>query len=89
MPRYWAGPVLEDAEVAVEDYVCRTCRKSIDERQPFFPFCSERCRLVDLGGWLSDRYRVSRSLSPSDKAASPLTAGEAEEDVSSGDAHDD
>jgi endogenous inhibitor of DNA gyrase (YacG/DUF329 family) len=22
------------------------------------PFCSERCRLVDLGGWASERYRV-------------------------------
>jgi len=23
------------------------------------PFCSERCRLIDLGAWASDRYRVA------------------------------
>jgi len=22
------------------------------------PFCSERCRMVDLGGWASERYRI-------------------------------
>lgn len=25
---------------------------------PFFPFCSKRCRLLDLGAWLDERYRV-------------------------------
>jgi endogenous inhibitor of DNA gyrase (YacG/DUF329 family) len=25
---------------------------------PFRPFCSERCRLVDLGGWASESYRI-------------------------------
>ncbi len=25
---------------------------------PQFPFCSERCRLVDLGRWLGERYRI-------------------------------
>ena len=31
------------------------------ERQgnPTFPFCSPRCKLVDLGKWLSEDYRVS------------------------------
>jgi uncharacterized protein len=24
----------------------------------FKPFCSERCKLIDLGGWASERYRV-------------------------------
>ena len=26
---------------------------------PAFPFCSERCRLVDLGRWLGERYRIT------------------------------
>ncbi len=26
--------------------------------RPPFPFCSERCRLIDLGRWLGERYRV-------------------------------
>lgn len=25
---------------------------------PQFPFCSPRCRLIDLGRWLSDEYRL-------------------------------
>jgi hypothetical protein len=26
---------------------------------PHRPFCSERCRMVDLGNWASERYRVA------------------------------
>jgi len=26
---------------------------------PHFPFCSERCRLIDLGRWLKEEYRVA------------------------------
>jgi len=25
---------------------------------PFRPFCSERCKLIDLGDWAMERYRV-------------------------------
>jgi endogenous inhibitor of DNA gyrase (YacG/DUF329 family) len=25
----------------------------------YFPFCSERCRLVDLGAWLDGNYRIA------------------------------
>jgi endogenous inhibitor of DNA gyrase (YacG/DUF329 family) len=38
---------------------CPTCSASVPwENNPSRPFCSERCRLVDLGGWLAERYRV-------------------------------
>jgi uncharacterized protein len=40
---------------------------------PFRPFCSERCQLLDLGNWLSGRYRISTPLGDSE------TAGEGEE----------
>jgi endogenous inhibitor of DNA gyrase (YacG/DUF329 family) len=26
---------------------------------PQFPFCSERCQLIDLGRWLGERYRIA------------------------------
>jgi len=29
---------------------------------PEFPFCSERCRLLDLGNWASEKYVVSEPL---------------------------
>lgn len=39
---------------------CPICSKHV-ERPPangFFPFCSKRCRLVDLGAWLGGDYRL-------------------------------
>ncbi|GIW41520.1 MAG: DNA gyrase inhibitor YacG [Candidatus Binatia bacterium] len=38
---------------------CPICSKPVAwEGNPFRPFCSERCRLVDLGAWLGERYRI-------------------------------
>lgn len=31
---------------------------------PYFPFCSKRCRLVDLGAWLDGDYRVPVESQP-------------------------
>jgi endogenous inhibitor of DNA gyrase (YacG/DUF329 family) len=31
---------------------------SVRERWPDFPFCSERCRLIDLGVWFDEGYRI-------------------------------
>jgi endogenous inhibitor of DNA gyrase (YacG/DUF329 family) len=28
------------------------------------PFCSERCKLIDLGAWASERYRISTNEPP-------------------------
>ncbi len=39
---------------------CPICKKPTDsETHPDFPFCSERCRLLDLGNWAAERYVVS------------------------------
>lgn len=40
---------------------CPICKKPLPEpstEQPFFPFCSERCKLVDLGRWLDGKYQI-------------------------------
>jgi endogenous inhibitor of DNA gyrase (YacG/DUF329 family) len=39
---------------------CPICRKAAQARatNPSSPFCSERCRLVDLGKWLNEDYAV-------------------------------
>jgi endogenous inhibitor of DNA gyrase (YacG/DUF329 family) len=38
---------------------CPTCRKPAPwENNPHRPFCSERCRLIDLGAWTQERYRI-------------------------------
>ncbi|MYC26538.1 MAG: DNA gyrase inhibitor YacG [Nitrospira sp. SB0662_bin_26] len=38
--------------------LCPGCRSLTSEDSAFYPFCSERCRLVDLGAWLNADYRV-------------------------------
>ena len=38
---------------------CPTCKKNVRKKEnPSYPFCSERCRLVDLGAWLDEKFRV-------------------------------
>jgi uncharacterized protein len=41
---------------------CPTCKKPAPETNPEFPFCSERCRLIDLGKWASGAYVISSPL---------------------------
>lgn len=41
---------------------CPTCSKAFEvdriDDLPSFPFCSERCRLVDLGRWIDESHRI-------------------------------
>jgi endogenous inhibitor of DNA gyrase (YacG/DUF329 family) len=41
-------------------YSCPMCKKEITwDGNPFRPFCSERCRLMDLGKWASEEYHIA------------------------------
>lgn len=37
---------------------CPICKKEVTKDEPELPFCSERCRLIDLGNWSSEKYRI-------------------------------
>ena len=51
---------------------CPTCREITNwEGNPSRPFCSKRCRTVDLGAWLDERYRIP---------GEPLPLSEADDD---------
>lgn len=39
---------------------CVICKTPIERDAEFFPFCSKRCKLVDLGKWLGGEYKISR-----------------------------
>ncbi len=41
---------------------CPTCGKVHvwDSNNRFRPFCSERCKLIDLGKWANEEYRVEQ-----------------------------
>jgi uncharacterized protein len=40
---------------------CPTCKKMViwNDDFPFRPFCSERCKLIDLGEWASENHRIA------------------------------
>ena len=39
---------------------CPKCGKECEwENNEWKPFCSERCKMVDLGAWVSESYRIS------------------------------
>lgn len=38
---------------------CPTCRTLVLRDNANFPFCSDRCRLIDLGKWASGGYVIS------------------------------
>ena len=37
---------------------CPICKKTVYPGGAEFPFCSDRCRLIDLGNWSSEEYRI-------------------------------
>jgi endogenous inhibitor of DNA gyrase (YacG/DUF329 family) len=37
---------------------CPTCSKIVLATDPEFPFCNERCRVIDLGKWSSGAYVI-------------------------------
>jgi endogenous inhibitor of DNA gyrase (YacG/DUF329 family) len=37
---------------------CPICKKEVSPTSPEFPFCSERCRIIDLGNWASEKYVI-------------------------------
>ena len=54
---------------------CPTCHRPIDwAHAPYRPFCSERCRLIDLGAWLTERNAIPGEPA-SDAAGHPHEAG--------------
>jgi len=54
---------------------CPICRKPVKSSDSDFPFCSERCRLVDLGKWARGEYVISSPLHDTSEAA-PEGGGE-------------
>jgi endogenous inhibitor of DNA gyrase (YacG/DUF329 family) len=55
------------AKKRVRSLRCPTCRKLVLREEAEFPFCSERCRLIDLGKWASGGYVISTPLHQSDQ----------------------
>lgn len=48
--------------------LCPTCGKRVkwSAKNEFRPFCSERCKLIDLGAWASEQHRIPGSAEDED-----------------------
>ena len=47
---------------------CPICKKPVKSSGADFPFCSQRCRTLDLGKWASGEYVVSSPLRDADES---------------------
>jgi len=43
---------------------CPTCDKAVvwAEESEYRPFCSERCKLIDLGDWADENHKISQPM---------------------------
>jgi endogenous inhibitor of DNA gyrase (YacG/DUF329 family) len=47
--------------------ICHKVLQDVPEDFPSRPFCSQRCKTIDLGNWLGEAYRISRPISADDE----------------------
>jgi endogenous inhibitor of DNA gyrase (YacG/DUF329 family) len=52
---------------------CPICKKPTKTADADFPFCSDRCRLIDLGKWASGGYVISSPVTDADEAIRDTT----------------
>jgi len=45
---------------------CPICKTDVSPESDFFPFCSERCKIIDLGNWASEKYVISTPIHPTE-----------------------
>ena len=47
---------------------CPTCKKPVEWNidAKWRPFCSQRCRLIDLGEWIDEQHRISTPENPAE-----------------------
>lgn len=57
---------------------CPTCEKEIawSTENKYRPFCSERCRLIDLGEWASESHRIAGQETLPEELLDPLKKDE-------------
>lgn len=58
---------------------CPTCRTLVLRGYENFPFCSDRCRLIDLGKWASGAYVISTPVTDPEKLESARSENPAQD----------
>jgi len=59
---------IKSKSIAIKEHICPICKKKSPTDSPSFPFCSKRCRLLDLSKWLNGEYTLSRNFIPEDES---------------------
>ena len=59
---------------------CPICKKPATASAPDFPFCSERCRLIDLGKWASGQYVISSPVTDAEEGIRDRTVEDQEDE---------
>ncbi|GEM_PF-757882 len=57
--------------VPIRTYRCSICGRTVRYAgglPALYPFCCERCKLIDLGRWFNEEYSIDRDLGPEDIA---------------------
>jgi endogenous inhibitor of DNA gyrase (YacG/DUF329 family) len=52
----------------IKQVACPNCKSlsAFDQSNPYRPFCSERCKMIDLGDWANETYRIPEKTPPKD-----------------------
>jgi endogenous inhibitor of DNA gyrase (YacG/DUF329 family) len=68
----------------MRSYRCAICERTVayEGRLPLlYPFCSERCRMVDLGRWFRESYSIDRDVGPEASPDSSLRRPSSRDDA--------
>ena len=62
---------------------CPTCHAAVTHKDngDTFPFCSERCKLIDLGKWLNEEYRIPVKNDEVEDSAPVTAVSNSEEEI--------
>lgn len=57
--------MTEQATDLPKTYPCPRCKQpTVWQGNPYKPFCSERCKLIDLGAWANEDYKIPAVETP-------------------------
>jgi len=59
---------------------CPICKKPVKTTDSEFPFCSDRCRLIDLGKWASGQYVISSPVTDAEESIQEGTPEDQDKD---------
>jgi uncharacterized protein len=59
---------------------CPICKKAVKSTDADFPFCSDRCRTIDLGKWASGAYVIASPVTDADEEVQDRPAEDSEDD---------